>query len=433
MSHKQLFSELVKMASEKKAYGYGMGMGGYSPYGYGMYGGRGMGRAGGMPWQHSGVSRFGAFQAGPHPAFIPGAISQQQAMAGAMGADAPNMGIGAARDYETFTGAQNRPATTFSQTITPQLSEQRAKMLSDAQREEEMHGQGITQAIGRQTKLREDMRKAQAAADAAKQNYEGRGFFGRISSSLGVGSGQTMYEEMNRLKNEADQMRQTNPTVAGDIDREIAMHQASRIAAQKRRQQVETEMGNRENRAYGHASNIDAQREGERREQLQDQRTLGVNRANVGQAAGASAIGQPAPPSLRRPVQGPGTAPKPVSGMPVQQHNAPMGTTPIKPVGHVKTFADRLLPAITMDTLAEGAARGMYERYVKIAVAKAEQLRKQSMELETAKYLGKSFNPRPLTPPAPQPKPQTLTTQKYYGKDPSEVNRIANNALLGRK
>lgn len=133
-----------------------------------------------------------------------------------------------------------------------------------------------------------------------------------------------------------------------------------------------------------------------------------------------------APPVTHKPgggLQHPPTIP--IGGGPAGAPNRipppPAAPAPLMPQGSAM-----FLPT-TLDQLVEGAARTMFDHYVKVAQAKL------AVELATAKTVGKKWGtPETLAKREPQvqSKPPALTTAKYLTtKDPEEFRRRLNQGL----
>ena len=426
--HKELFTELVKLASEKKAYGVGY-------YGGGPYGGYGMGRGG---W---GGGRGGMMYAGrggymgPHPAMLPGMVRGQHAAVSAMGADAPEQGVGAAREYQQYAGLGARTPTTFRQQITDQTSRQAERLHMDDRRRHEQASGALTQAIREQNALQAQLQKLEADAQASSRAYEGRGGWGRLSSAIGIGSGQTQFEEKEKHQAALDAARrQLAPQIAAQ-QRIIDQHKGTVERLESSMNQFGQRAATREEGAYGQTSGQDAARENQYRQMGPGRQQADVNRRNVAQGGGAAAVGQPAPPPVR---VGPGAG-APGGPAPAQPGHAPIphqvpplpkGPGQLKPAPGMQHAGSALscMP-LTMDNLIQGAARTMFDRYVKIATAKI------AVELETAKHLGKKWGTSAtLAKPEARTvsKPPTLTTAAYLNKGKEDTARTMNDRMLKR-
>ena len=391
-----LFNELVKLALEKKAYGYG-GYGGY-------FGGRrGRGRG------------FGLFT---HPAAVPGMVRGQYAQLASEGADAPERGIGAERDWEQESGLTNRTPTTYDKQISDQMSQDEIRRNQQVLKEQEQARAGLGQGIGEQNKLHDDLRALKSKYEGLQSAYQGRGLWGQLTSAIGFGSGQSQYDELQRAKADYENARQSLPTQMAARQRLVDLNQNTLGQAEQRRMQYETRSGAREEGAYGRMSDIDTSLEGQRRQQAAERQQGRVSRRNIAGAAGARAIGQPGPAPVT-PAPTPGTpggpAAAPAPHVPIPQSTAIKPVPPTAPLRPVTAAV--FMPMTSMDNLIEGAARSMFDRYVKIATAKvaAETIYRPEMAAKTP------------------PKPQVLTTQRFQGKQGPDLKRELNASLTGKR
>lgn len=387
--HKELFVELTKLASEKLAYGvgyYGNPSGGY---GMGRGGMGGMGRGGMMYAGRGGYM-------GPVPDMVPGMVRGQHAVVSTMGADAPERGIGAAREYQQYAGLSGRTPTTFDRRMTDQMTRDEQTTHMDDRRRHEQAGGALVQATREQADMQAQLRTLEAAAQSSARAYEGRGLWGRVSSGVGFGSGQTQYEQMQQHQSALDAARRHLAPQIAAHQRLIDLHEGNVARFGGNMEQYSNTSRTRGANAYGRTSDIDASRENLFGQMAPTRLQSDVNRRTIATGGGATAVGQPIPTPLRV-APAPGTPGGPVGARPghtaiphVPTHlprTSPLlpapgmrpAPVPLPAAGMQPQAAALFMMPLTMDNLIQGAARTMFDRYVKVAIAKvAVELEKRS-------------------------------------------------------